>query len=43
MEKEINYNEITLQDCLDNYRLRNKAVVLNDGKVICFLEEDNND
>lgn len=36
----INLNAVTLQDCLDMYTYRGKAVVLNDGKVKGFVKED---
>lgn len=35
----INYDEITYDDCLEQYTYKNKAVLLNDGKVIGFIDE----
>lgn len=32
----MNYETITIQDCIDNYEKRNKATVINDGQVVGF-------
>lgn len=32
----MNYNVVTLEDCLNNYEKRNKTTVINDGNVVKF-------
>lgn len=32
----MNYEAVTVQDCIDNYEKRNKSVVIKDGQVIGF-------
>ena len=47
--KNMDYNNIieldnvTLQDCEDMYRTKNMNTIINDGRVINFEKEDNND
>ncbi len=36
---KINFDAVTIEDCLDMYKKKNKCVILNDGKVIGFREE----
>ncbi|BCJ98082.1 hypothetical protein [Anaerocolumna chitinilytica] len=36
----MNYEAITIQDCLDNYFMKNVAAVINDGQVIEFVKEN---
>ena len=36
----INLEAITIQDCIDMYTYKHKAVVINDGKVKGFVKED---
>ena len=36
----INYNTITIEDCLDLKKYMNKTVVINDGKIINIIQED---
>lgn len=36
----MNYDTVTIQDCLENYEKKNKSVVINDGQVIEFVKED---
>lgn len=36
----MNYNTITIQDCIDNFEKKSKSVVINDGQVIEFVKED---
>ncbi len=36
----MNYEAITIQDCLDNYFMKNVAAVINDGQVIEFIKEN---
>lgn len=38
----INLEAITLQDCIDMYTYKHKAVVINDGKVKGFVKEESN-
>lgn len=33
MSNEVNFTEVTLQDCLDAYTMRGLITVLNDGEV----------
>ena len=47
--KNMNYNNIieldnvTLQDCEDMYRIKNMNTIINDGRIINFEKENNND
>lgn len=41
--EDINFGEITLQDCLDNYNMRNRTIEINDGKVVDINYGNNND
>ena len=47
--KNMDYNNIieldnvTLQDCEDMYRMKNMKTVIDDGRVINFEKENNND
>lgn len=34
----MDFSKITVQDCIDMFEKKDSAVVLNDGKVIEFLE-----
>lgn len=34
----MNMEEITLDDCLDNFEKKNKATIINDGMVVGFEE-----
>ena len=36
MDIGINYNVITIEDCLDNYEKKNKTTIINDGKITGF-------
>lgn len=33
---KLELENVTIQDCLDMYEKRNKAVILNDGEVVAF-------
>lgn len=35
---KMNMEEITLDDCLDNFEKKNKTTIINDGKVVGFEE-----
>lgn len=35
----MNLEEITIEDCIDMYEKKGQAVIINDGKVIGFVEE----
>lgn len=37
---DINLNVITIEDCLDLKEFKNKVVVINDGKIIDIIEEE---
>ena len=47
--KNMDYNNIieldnvTLQDCEDMYRTKNMRTIINDGRIINFEKENNND
>jgi hypothetical protein len=30
----INLERVTIEDCLDNYKYKNKVVLINDGKIV---------
>ena len=32
----MNYEAVTVQDCIDNCEKRNKSTVINDGQVVGF-------
>lgn len=36
----MNLENVTIQDCIDMYEKKDKAVVINDGKVIGFISEE---
>ena len=38
-ENELNLNIITWQECVDLHRLKGISTVINDGKIIGFVEE----
>ena len=38
-KNELNLNVITLQECIDLHRLKGISTVINDGKIIGFVEE----
>lgn len=40
MSAEINREAITIQDCLDNFEKKNRRAILNDGQVVDFEEEE---
>lgn len=40
MCEKINYDVVTIQDCSENYRFKNKTVFLGDGKVLGFQQEE---
>ena len=40
MSAEINKEAITIQDCLDNYEMKNRRAILNDGQVVDFEKEE---
>ena len=37
--KKINLEVVTVQDCIDNYKIKGQAVILNDGSVVGFVDE----
>lgn len=37
---EINYEVVTIEDCLINYEKKGKRVIINDGQIIAFVEEN---
>lgn len=36
----INYDEVTIEDCLEQFEYKNRTVVINDGKVMRFLKDE---
>ena len=36
----MNYEVVTIQDCLDMHEKKGQAVILENGQVIGFIEED---
>lgn len=36
----MNLEVATIQDCIDMYDLKDQSVILNDGKVIGFVEKE---
>lgn len=36
----INYDEVTIEDCLEQFEYKNRTVVINDGKVMGFLKDE---
>jgi hypothetical protein len=39
MNNTINYEEVTLQDCLDAFEMKGMTTTISDGKVISIGEE----
>ena len=39
----IELDNVTLQDCEDMYRTKNMNTIINDGRIINFEKENNND
>lgn len=37
---EINYDEVTIQDCLSMFYLKHKTTIINDTKVLGFEDAD---
>lgn len=38
----INLEQVTIEDCLDNYKYKNKVVLINDGKIVEIKTEYKN-
>ena len=36
----MNFEVITIEDCIDNYEKRNKSVVISNGQVVGFETEE---
>ena len=36
--ENLNYEVVTVGDCIDNFNMKGKVAVINDGKVIGFEE-----
>lgn len=32
----MNYEAITIEDCIENYEMRGKSAIINDGQVVEF-------
>ncbi len=39
----MNKEKVTVQDCVEMQEMKNQSVILNDGKVVGFELETNND
>lgn len=39
-ENIINMDNVTLDDCLSNYIMKNMAVEINDGHIVDFVKEE---
>jgi hypothetical protein len=37
---DMNYDEITIEDCLEQYEYKNETVLLNEGKVAGFVKNE---
>lgn len=35
----MNYETITLLDCIENYLMKGQAAIINDGQVVGFVDE----
>lgn len=35
----MNLSAVTLEDCIDLYEKKGKETVINDGSVVCFVQE----
>lgn len=35
----MNYEVVTIEDCLENYYMKDKAVIITAGQVIGFIKE----
>lgn len=40
MNNDMNYDEITVGDCLEQSEYKNETVLLNDGKVTGFVKNE---
>ena len=38
----MNLEAVTVQDCIDNYQLKGRVAIINDGKLQGFKEESKN-
>lgn len=36
----INFKTVTVQDCIENYEMKDKVAIINDGHVIDFIKEN---
>jgi len=36
----LNLETVTTQDCIENYKSKGRSVILNDGKLIGFQQEE---
>lgn len=36
----MNFDEITIEDCIVNYYMKEREVQIENGKVICFTEKE---
>lgn len=38
--ENLNLQTVSLEDCLDNYKFKDKRAIINDGKLIGFKKEE---
>lgn len=36
----MNYENVTIQDCLDNYEMKGKVTIIKNGQVVEFRKEE---
>ncbi len=36
----MNYENVTIEDCIDMYEKKGKVAVINDGKILNFVPEE---
>lgn len=41
MNENINFEAVTLEDCIDMYEKRGMVSVVSAGNVVCFTKEEN--
>lgn len=42
-ENVIELDEVTLEDCVDLYEKRKMIIIINDGRIINFMKENENE
>lgn len=39
-ENQVNYENVTIQDCLDNYEKKERVTIIENGQVVDFRKEE---